>query len=218
MKLVYVELVVLFCVLQILIGSSNKLPNARNCSTITCGDNERCKEFDDKTLSCICSPNYYRNNNTEKCESLKYQWVNYTPELWNDTRLVHPELPYHYPNYIITRIIYKNYNQVPHEGRIDEIDKTIEPYPPIIIKNYKQIEVLLVKNGDYKWMESSNGKVEKNAIEGGKINNEKVYVCRAEYEEQYYSGVMLPSDRACYLKIADNFYPTYELLILLKYE
>ncbi|KAK0072589.1 hypothetical protein PV325_007817, partial [Microctonus aethiopoides] len=33
-------------------------------------------------------------------------------------------------------------------------------------------------NNEAKWVPSSNGTVEKNAIEGGKIGNEIIYVCR----------------------------------------
>ncbi|KAK0178508.1 hypothetical protein PV327_007394 [Microctonus hyperodae] len=143
---VVMNIVVIGCIIQILIRSSHGLLNA----------------------------------STPKPTSLKptsseYQWVKYTPELWNDTRLVHT-IPSNY--YIITRLTYSNGDKVPYEGKIYLHKRTMEPFPEMKTNNYEQFEVLLVKPGHYKWIQSSNGTVEKNAIEGGKIGNETIYICR----------------------------------------
>ncbi|KAK0073136.1 hypothetical protein PV326_013750, partial [Microctonus aethiopoides] len=86
MKVAYVDMIVFMYVIQILIGSSHGIP-ARNCTATTCGDNEQCHEYDDRSISCTCSEFAYRNHATDQCV-LKYNWVNYDPKLLSDPRLM----------------------------------------------------------------------------------------------------------------------------------
>ncbi|KAK0162612.1 hypothetical protein PV327_006377 [Microctonus hyperodae] len=208
MKVAYVDIVVVLgCMLQTLIGCSHGLSNAPNCSTITCGHNERCNKNDDQTLSCICSPIATLNIATQQCVS-KYQWVNYKKKLWNDSRLVHHDsLNY----FIVVRIKY-NKDQVPYEGQIN-YDATVMPIAELNTNDYKQLQVLLVEPvGHYEWVYSSNGKVEENAIEGGHINDEIVYVCRMNNYGHNYIGVMRPNNGTCYSDYWDQYYSDYFLL------
>ncbi|KAK0161708.1 hypothetical protein PV327_008127 [Microctonus hyperodae] len=210
MDFAYVGILFLGCMLQILIGSSHGLPDASSCSTITCGINEQSKENDDNTFSCICLPKYYRSD-TQKCE-LKYQWVELTHESWEDTRLVHYDPSQ--KNYVITRLVYGDDNKVPYEGEINIYDKIITPYLQTDVADYKRLEILLVDAGNYKWVQSSNGAVLDNAIEGGLINNEVVYLCRVFVAKIHYAGVMKPSTGHCstiYAWMTEK--STYELLI-----
>ncbi|KAK0168009.1 hypothetical protein PV327_001851 [Microctonus hyperodae] len=211
MKRVYVNIGVLGCMLQILIGSSYELLNALPCSPILiCGINEQSKKNDDQSFSCNCLPNAYRNHTTQQC-ILKYQWVEYTSELFGDSRLVYTDVKD--PHFVIVRLIYNNGSIAPYEGYVEDYIKAITPDPPL--KNvYKRYEVLLAKSANhYKWVQSSNGTVEKNAILGGQINHEKVYVCRVNMEDVYYIGVMQSSKRTCYAVLWRKYHSTYELLI-----
>ncbi|KAK0180705.1 hypothetical protein PV327_003062 [Microctonus hyperodae] len=137
MKVVYVSMVVLVCKLQILIGSSHESPYACQCSTTECDDNEILKEIDNYSYSCVCLPQYYRNETTQKCE-LKYRWVNYTPELWNDTRLVHHNSLD--KDFIVARLVKANGSKIPYEGYIFIFNKTIKPMPDVSRHSYKRFE------------------------------------------------------------------------------
>ncbi|KAK0171468.1 hypothetical protein PV327_011252, partial [Microctonus hyperodae] len=142
-----------------------------------------------------CPTKYYYNNTIEKCE-LKYQWVNNTAGLGNDARLVRYKSKN--PQYIITRLIKDNGDEVPVEGYISKITKRIYSLFYKAINDYKRMEVLLAEPGYYKWEISSDGKVEENAIESGHTNNEIVYTCRFFYDNYHYIGMMRPSTGVCH--------------------
>ncbi|KAK0166678.1 hypothetical protein PV327_004170 [Microctonus hyperodae] len=212
MRTVLIVLIVIACLVPLLIGCgfgiSKLLEEVPNCSTKVCYDNEQCVESVDNIPICTCLPKYYFNDTMQKCVP-KYQWVNYTTELFNDTRLVYTD-----PNklYIIARIIYNNDSQVPHECIRKYSDRTIMTNSEIKTSDYKRLEVLLVEPIHHKWLQLSNGKVEESAIEGGQIGDEIVYVCRALHEKSHYIGMMQPSSHICRTGHSLNHTSTYELL------
>ncbi|KAK0161505.1 hypothetical protein PV327_009967 [Microctonus hyperodae] len=189
--------------------------NSPTCATKVCNDNERCVDtVDNYTPFCACLPKYYRNEITTKCE-LKYQWVEYTPVMFNDARLIHSSSSFGV-YYVLVRLIQNNGDKVPDQGKIDiyHVNKTLAFFPQTIIADYKRLEVLLVEHGYYEWVMSSHGIVENNAIEGGQINNETVYVCRVVYWSSPYLGVMQPSKGYCHVYYDDryNYQSSYDLL------
>ncbi|KAK0082511.1 hypothetical protein PV325_010272 [Microctonus aethiopoides] len=237
MNVIYVDMVVLGCLIQIFIGSSYELPND-SCSPFTCDENERCEIVNEHVSSCVCLSKAFFNGTTRKCElnseirdiekpgflssyfiinveekrtsrfeickrtvfqlhsqydsaldlnkrsfleSLckvkdsieyrlrivkEYQWVKYTPEMWNDTRLVR----------------FDSSNPLKVVGR-RKFDNDIISVSSYIKKENKELpdgtEVLLIEPGHGKWIRSSNGVVKNNAIEGGIKDDTVVYVCRA---------------------------------------
>ncbi|KAK0180743.1 hypothetical protein PV327_003095 [Microctonus hyperodae] len=140
-----------------------------------------------------------------------YQWMKYSPELTNKKKLVRPDK---YDTIIIGRLIYSDGNQIPCEVKISYTDETIVPHPEKKITDYKELEVLLAERDHYKFEKSSNGRVKENAIEGGKMNNETVYICRVHWKMKYYdAGMMQPSSHFCRTGFPrTNATTTYELL------
>ncbi|KAK0077052.1 hypothetical protein PV325_004524, partial [Microctonus aethiopoides] len=121
-----------------------------------------------------------------------YQWVKYTAKLFNDTRLVDPE------NFIrggilsvVVRFMYDNGDTVLVDGLINPSHNGSVLLFTQISGNITDIEVLLIESGEVKWIESSNGIVEKNAIEGGNIGNETVYVCRIYDSYDHHVGEVI---------------------------
>ncbi|KAK0168003.1 hypothetical protein PV327_001846 [Microctonus hyperodae] len=184
MKFVYVGIVVLGCMLQILIGSSHELLNASTPQPTT------------------LKP------------APEYRWVEYNKfsYILHIRRLLLVQSDSENPQYLIIRLKYDNGDIVPYEGRQKSGEDKITPEPEI--DNYKQFEVFQIEPDHYKWVQSSNGTVEKNAIEGGQINNKTVYICRMETEFGHTAGVMQPSDHSCYMHgYSDDLHRTkYELL------
>ncbi|KAK0174441.1 hypothetical protein PV327_010210 [Microctonus hyperodae] len=175
-----------------------------------CTPNEQCRKKNDNS-SCYCLPRFRPNNSTQKCE-LRYRWVKYTAELFNDTRLVKYGIIID-SGYlsVVARSIYDN-------GGTVLVDAAIDPYSGIILsfvpyaEKYTNIEVLLIEFGRVKWIESSNGTVEKNAIESGSIGNETVYVCRIYDNFDYHTGMMTPSNRSCHDCYYGKYHQNYSLL------
>ncbi|KAK0075055.1 hypothetical protein PV325_007446, partial [Microctonus aethiopoides] len=122
-----------------------------------------------------------------------YEWVVYTPELFNDTRLV--RFPTNSSQiFVVAHLVYDNGREIPCEGLIDIAKRTFEP----VVRhndNHTRVEVLLINSGKAKWIPSSNGVVLDNAIVGGKLRtNEKmqpsVHSCVWDfwnYEDKNYS-------------------------------
>ncbi|KAK0093221.1 hypothetical protein PV326_014018 [Microctonus aethiopoides] len=211
MKAVYIHMIVLVCVTQISMGCFSRCtPSPEDCSFFMnkCGYNEKFQENDDHTFSCRCSPNAYREITTDKCE-LKYQWLKFEPEWFNDTRLV---VFKHMPgySYAIARFINSKGEKIPRTGEINLDEKVIWPFG----EHYQNLitEVLLIESGNTAWIPSSNGTIEDNAIEGGNIGDATTYVCRTSMDGKDI-GWMLPSSRSCYLRRNDVNYENYFILI-----
>ncbi|KAK0081546.1 hypothetical protein PV325_011998 [Microctonus aethiopoides] len=176
MKIDYIGMLLLVCVIQTLIGSSHGLSNdQRNCSTIVCGDHEECKEFDDHHFSCVCSPDAARINNTGGC-LLKYEWVSYTRDLIHNERLAAIKLGSK-PWFVFARAIYLNGDKIPGNGGIHE-DGSLSFHGKKMGSYHYRVEVLLMRTHHWWWSDySSNGEIVKDAIIGGNIGNETVYIC-----------------------------------------
>ncbi|KAK0081500.1 hypothetical protein PV326_007639 [Microctonus aethiopoides] len=178
------------------------------CSTIICGNNEQCQEDDDGTY-CQCLPNYYHKKSTGEC-IIKYQWVNYTVELFDSFRLVYVTSHPKHPD-IVGRLIYKNGDKVPLQGMVFD-NKTDVLYDQSL-KKTGNFEVLAIEFGTFDWIESRNGIERDDAIEGGKIENELVYVCRVTDGYRFYAGVMQPSNHSCYVQSLNEYAKNYQLLV-----
>ncbi|KAK0074494.1 hypothetical protein PV325_008267 [Microctonus aethiopoides] len=147
--------------------------------------------------------------------SKEYEWVVFTPDLFNDTRLVRlrddpSEIS------VVARLIYNDGREIPCEGRINLEEKTIEP----IVQHYDKktpVQVLLIESGKVKWIPSSNGAVSDNAIVGGKSQTkEKLYVCMKHVlKSTKLIGTMEPSTQSCH---GDYFSPVHENYKLLIHE
>ncbi|KAK0080180.1 hypothetical protein PV325_000339, partial [Microctonus aethiopoides] len=139
----------------------------------------------------------------------KYKWVEYTPVLWNDTKLVKTNGT-NSGSYVVAHSIYSENMTFVVGANINLQNLTIEIEPLYQISGTNpKIEVLLAEPGHYEWIKSSNGTIEKNAIEGGKMENETIYVCRIENR----AGWMTPSKRRCDSNLLLTYKSTYDLLI-----
>ncbi|KAK0074755.1 hypothetical protein PV325_007849, partial [Microctonus aethiopoides] len=129
-----------------------------------------------------------------------YQWVNFTSELVNDSRLVNISGSIQ-RQYKVARLIFSDGDIIPIDSGFNFDKETIHAVIPT------------TSNYTIQWIESSNGIVENNAIEGGNIRNETVYVCRLYHDKSWYGGVMQPSKGFCrdqYFKKNDR---NYSLLV-----
>ncbi|KAK0171413.1 hypothetical protein PV327_011365, partial [Microctonus hyperodae] len=158
---------------------------------------------------CLCLPNAYYNNHTGQC-IIKYQWMNYTPELFKSFKLVYVVSDLKHPD-IVGRLIDKNGDKIPLQGKIF-VDKTDVLYNQSIKKS-DNTEVLVIEFGQYDWIESRNGIKRDDAIEGGKIGDEIVYVCRVHDGHNFYAGVMIPSNHSCNVQSLNEYTKNYQLLI-----
>ncbi|KAK0172506.1 hypothetical protein PV328_005814 [Microctonus aethiopoides] len=137
-----------------------------------------------------------------------YQWVEYMPKLWNETRLVFL-INNTYFSFVIARILYDNGDKIPSAGKIFSRNRTIVFNHEKNTSDHK-LEVLLINRGRHVWIESSNGTVEKNAIVGGTKGNETIYLCQVKPS---YTGWMQPSKRGCNVHYGNESYENYKLLI-----
>ncbi|KAK0095016.1 hypothetical protein PV326_009411, partial [Microctonus aethiopoides] len=113
------------------------------------------------------------------------------------------------------RLIYDNGDILPGEMEILFTNLSNIDFFYIPHKGYKTLEVLLIDSGTTKWVESSNGVIENNAIKGGKKENEIIYVCRIYINKNPVVGWMQPSKRSCYVARKPNSpRKVYEILTM----
>ncbi|KAK0091676.1 hypothetical protein PV326_002862 [Microctonus aethiopoides] len=153
---------------------------------------------------------YYRKDSTDRSE-LKNRWIKFTPELSTDSRLLVIDKHGHYIN-VVARLNYNNDEKFPCLAMIDLDKRTINTYPALPLEKIT-IEVFMMESGNYRWIKSSGGKVENNAVKGGIIENETVYVCRMKVDGHYSAGMMRPSTGTCEVLNAYQPRQDYELLI-----
>ncbi|KAK0093172.1 hypothetical protein PV326_014157 [Microctonus aethiopoides] len=210
MKTIFIVLIVAACLALLLIGggfgiSKLLMEETHSCSTIICGDNEQCQESDDHTFSCTCLPNVCFNITTQKCESIKYRWIQYGSELAGKMRIAENAKNLG-DVYDIIRSVYINGDKLPCNVILDHDRSSLLNKCDYFNSQYS--EVLFVDCDYYKWIKSSYGTVPDNAIEGGKRGDETVYICRTAN----YVGWMQPSNASCYAFTLNKYDSTYDLL------
>ncbi|KAK0183470.1 hypothetical protein PV327_001508 [Microctonus hyperodae] len=182
------RLEIITCLAPFAVGcNSGPPPRVSTCSrNQDCHELEECRKDHEGISDCKCLRKYYQNKTTKKCE-LIFRWVqNDISELLNDKRLI--RIDNNNRHYIITRLIQNSDDKVPYEGFINDTTKTVEPAFIEAKLSYDRMEFLLAEPGYYQWMKSSNGRIEKNAIEGGQINDDTIYICRVRWQN-YFLGV-----------------------------
>ncbi|KAK0170072.1 hypothetical protein PV328_010677 [Microctonus aethiopoides] len=144
----------------------------------------------------------YKNNFCQQLEKSEpgYEWVKFEPQIVNDTRLILLREIGNVRRVVGRKQMNKNKNLIPIqlvislEGILLERD---------MLGDVIEVDVLINKSGKISWTLTNNS-VPKNAIEGGKLNeNKKIYICRVK------DG----SDNVGWIKLDDhlcNVHPFFE--------